>query len=298
MPRRPPTHVLEQAAAAALTATFGELGWTIEPITQDYGEDFLVRVFDSGVATPWTFFVQSKAVQDANRLLVDSGTAFSLTISNSHLQQWQAFALPVFVTLFDASSRTLYWEHVQEADNAKVEECATRTVRFRIPADQALSRASMPVLRHITRARHERNAAQVRAIHEFCEVIEKQWGVKLSVGTEPGVVVLPNGKFQPAPDGGKTIFVLGVWADLLRKIALRMGASPQEAMSHAIQFLYDEFREGRNLVANASHGTVAREIAKRWAARREPNIAAPMSAASSQRTRRSARRKRNRTVLR
>ncbi len=77
MPRRPRQHVIEDFARAALRDTFAGQGWTTEDLNEDYGLDMLVRVFERGKATPWCFFVQSKATEQFSRLRLKDGRGLS-----------------------------------------------------------------------------------------------------------------------------------------------------------------------------------------------------------------------------
>src|SRR5688572_7662323 len=113
MPRRPRQHVIEDLARTKLHAIFSGVGWTAEDVSKDYGEDLVVRIFDDGQPTPWTFFVQSKATDNLSRYLTRDGGTIHFPIRASHLVHWHRFWEPVFLTVWDSQSGNTYWGYVQ-----------------------------------------------------------------------------------------------------------------------------------------------------------------------------------------
>ena len=61
MLQRPRSHRIEDLSRNRLRDAFNSVGWVVEDLRKDYGEDLLVRIFEQGVATPVAFFVQAKA---------------------------------------------------------------------------------------------------------------------------------------------------------------------------------------------------------------------------------------------
>jgi hypothetical protein len=258
---------LEQKAAAALNASFGEAGWTLEPIKNDYGEDFLVRIFDSGIATPWTFFVQSKAMHDVRHVLVDSRRSLSIPVSVSHLRLWSLFAVPVFLTVFDGRTKSIYWEYVQGLADVRSSRSRRRTIRLRVPFDQLLSRESLLLLRHITKARHGRYEAQILAFERFRELIRRHWGVAVDVVNNPNVIIIPRGRFQPAPDGRDQVFLYDEVADIFTRGAAGRKLDPEKALekivligSRRLTRLDAKLRAGHIVPVQGPHGITRR----RW----------------------------------
>jgi hypothetical protein len=68
MAKRPRSHVIEDLAAAKISAEFSKLGWTVEPIRQDYGEDFVVTIFENGIKRR----IQSKGILVAAKRKYDT----------------------------------------------------------------------------------------------------------------------------------------------------------------------------------------------------------------------------------
>jgi hypothetical protein len=113
MPTRPRQHVLEDLAHAALLRAVGEAGWTVESLSNDYGEDFLVRIFRKEKATPWAMFVQSKATDSIARYLSKDLSTIHYPIETRHLTHWERFWEPVVLAVYDAKSKQTYWRVVQ-----------------------------------------------------------------------------------------------------------------------------------------------------------------------------------------
>src|SRR6202035_439631 len=103
MPKRPRQHLLEDLARARLRRDFSSIGWTVEDLASDYGEDLLVRIFETGSATPWSFFVQSKATDHLDRLRMSDGQHLAVRLPSKHLQHWLLFWEPVVLTVYDAT---------------------------------------------------------------------------------------------------------------------------------------------------------------------------------------------------
>ena len=66
-PKRPQSHVNAEICINRLRDAFLSVGWTVEELDKDYGEDLQVRIFDDGEATPYMFFVQAKHLAPTTR---------------------------------------------------------------------------------------------------------------------------------------------------------------------------------------------------------------------------------------
>jgi hypothetical protein len=64
MATRPRSHIVGDLAVTKVTGIFTQAGWTCEKITQDYGEDPIVRIFDRNMATPKHFLYNRKQLTD------------------------------------------------------------------------------------------------------------------------------------------------------------------------------------------------------------------------------------------
>ena len=125
--------------ALRLHRDFSSPGWTVEDLGLDYGEDLLVRIFDEGMATPWSFYVQSKATDCLDKLRMSDGLNLALRVSSAHLRHWSRFWEPVVLAFDDANCDVTYWEVIQSY--LKSEGIAhshpepSKTTAVRVPAD-------------------------------------------------------------------------------------------------------------------------------------------------------------------
>jgi len=243
---RPRSHVLEDLARARLLDTFADVGWTVEVLAEDYGEDFLVRIFDDGKATPWSFFVQSKAATNVSRYLIGDGRYISYPVKSSHLAHWAEFWEPVFLTLWDADADVMYWEYIQEHleyMRPRRGNKPTKTARIRIPIDQVLSPDALKLIRVLTKARFERYQQQRAGAERLLEILQEEWGVKVEYGAESEVVMLPKGRFVPDPSGDTTVVVFGKVAKMVGRLAEEHGVELDDAYMLGIIDLYGQVAE-------------------------------------------------------
>jgi hypothetical protein len=139
MPRRPRSHQLEDLSRVRLHEAFNSVGWTVEDLRKDYGEDLLVRIFDNGVATPLSFFVQAKATDKIQEYTSNTGL-FVVPIERRHVQHWSQFWEPVLVSLWDSETKRTYWTCVQTYLSTEEGKAALSNAseRLRIPVDKLL----------------------------------------------------------------------------------------------------------------------------------------------------------------
>jgi hypothetical protein len=141
MPKRPRQHVLEDLARARLHRDFSTVGWTVERLEADYNEDFLVRIFEAGRTTPWSFFVQSKATDRIGKFRMNDGRYLTLRLHSKHVRHWTRFAEPVVLTVYDAKKDVTYWEAIQSHLESTGDPDASSnksTMAVRVPTDNLL----------------------------------------------------------------------------------------------------------------------------------------------------------------
>ncbi|MFC2023923.1 DUF4365 domain-containing protein [Chloroflexota bacterium] len=119
-----------------LADRFDEYGWIPGSIARDLGEDFLVRIYDEGVSSGLSFFVQLKSTEDLNQLMLASGD-ISYPLEVKDLLHWEVSAVPVFVVVWDVNSRRGCWVGVPDAirdlDRRRPNWRRQRTARVRMP---------------------------------------------------------------------------------------------------------------------------------------------------------------------
>jgi hypothetical protein len=87
-------------------------GWICDNL-YDLGEDLLVRIYDDGVWTGLTLFIQLKSTQDLDEHLVH-GDRVSYPIEVKDLLHWRDSATPVFIVVWDVNRQAGKWISVDE----------------------------------------------------------------------------------------------------------------------------------------------------------------------------------------
>ena len=108
MPKRPRQHQLEAESRAAIRAAVPSR-WAYRDLTEDYGIDAEVEIFDEeGLATGEKFLVQLKATDEP-----DLGKALKLWLPLAKLRYYESLGQPVLLVRFHALTEKLYarWFH-------------------------------------------------------------------------------------------------------------------------------------------------------------------------------------------
>ena len=79
----------------------------------DLGEDLLVRIYEHGVSTGLTLFIQLKSTQNLDEHLV-RGDRVSYPIEVKDLLHWQDSATPVFIVVWDVNQQAGKWVSVKD----------------------------------------------------------------------------------------------------------------------------------------------------------------------------------------
>jgi hypothetical protein len=119
MPKRPRSHLIEDQSRQRLRDLFGQLGWVMRDLYPDYGEDFLVRVFNNGIATHYSFFIQAKGTDHIEKCIRKNKEYLTYPVDIEHLEHWENFWEPVVLTVWDSKSDTTYWEIIQDCFQSK-----------------------------------------------------------------------------------------------------------------------------------------------------------------------------------
>jgi hypothetical protein len=255
MPKRPRSHELEDLSRNRLHRIFEGIGWTVEDISKDYGEDILVRIFKRGSTTPLNFFVQAKATDNIARYLKKEDDAFSFQIDNEHLDKWSGLHEPVFLTLWDSQSDKTYWVCIQNA-MAKLSSATnfkTRlTTRISIPRSNLLDDEGIRRLHAITSTRYKRLLQEQQGAKVLKELLEDELGGKVIYSPKQGVVMCSR------PSGDLDVVLFDKIRDQVLRLAAKRNKSPKEAFLDAIKRFMrvaDEYeRSGEFLVVNERTG--------------------------------------------
>jgi hypothetical protein len=238
MPKRPNSHVNEDLSRNRLHNVFEREGWTVEDLRKDYGEDLLVRIFENSQSTPYSFFVQAKAVQHIRVHRNQAGDFITCSVTATHVSQWERFWEPVILTVWDATDDVTYWEYVQSAleraGRAGARRARGKTVRIRIPVckilnDEAVRRIKSLTKTRLARFEQERNGGQY-----LIDTLREQFGMDINYSPQYGILMFPEGKFVPNPESGPRMLVFGRAAYDLEILARLTGTPPEQAFSQVI----------------------------------------------------------------
>jgi Domain of unknown function (DUF4365) len=227
---RPRSHVLEEVSKTKLReALVDGMGWVIEELHKDYGEDLFVRIFKDGRATPLAFFIQAKA---SSRAAFDKRRKrFSVRVKTAHLHHWAMFWEPVFVTLYDARRGNTYWEAVHyylETPEGRTRlHSAGKTISIPIPAINRLDEEGIKRMLIWTKQRFRRHANEELAAKVLLELLEDA-GVEIIEYSPENECVAKREK-----DGGATYIYFGQFAELMDARGISGEQIKQTALKHA-----------------------------------------------------------------
>src|SRR5712664_1653555 len=109
MARRPRSHQIEDLSRDRVRSAFNSLGWTVEDLRKDYGEDLLVRIFETGVATPLMFFTQCKGTDSVENYISRGKRKLLFPVKMRHIEHWDRFWEPVILSVWDSKTDRTYW---------------------------------------------------------------------------------------------------------------------------------------------------------------------------------------------
>lgn len=254
MTKRPREHVLEDLARAKLHAIFASSGWSTDDLNADYGEDLLVRIFESGIATHWSFFVQSKATDHLDRYLLRDGKTIAFSIESEHVQHWSRFWEPVILAIYDGKTEVTYWETIQDyldACRVSLSERMAQSITIHVPVDNTFDPDGLRRLRNRTKARFERFQLQREGASVLLDELRRQWGVSIEYDPEAGILLLPKGHFQADASGGVSVTAFGRFAAQLARLQKNHRLDPQRAFEESLdlmQKISKAYQDGSTLV--------------------------------------------------
>src|SRR4051794_29278032 len=110
--RRTRQHVIADLSINYIELHVLKCGFTAQRITNDYGLDLLVSVYNEhGEIQNSLFHIQAKATDRLK--LAKSNTHISFRVSARDLEFWQNEVYPVILILYDAQTERAYWLYVQ-----------------------------------------------------------------------------------------------------------------------------------------------------------------------------------------
>jgi hypothetical protein len=121
-------------------------------IAPDLGEDILVRIYDRGVSTGLSFYVQLKSVDDIEKHVLKSGD-ISYPFEVKDLQHWAVRAVTVFLVIWDVKRNQGWWIWINDAikflQESNPDWKQNETVNVHIPLGNELYESGLKDVRHI-----------------------------------------------------------------------------------------------------------------------------------------------------
>jgi Domain of unknown function (DUF4365) len=112
---KPEEHDIDLAGQLLLRQAVAELGWIVNFVTQDYGVDCNIQIFEGRAPTGSWFHVQLKS--SGSTKYSSDGTFISQELSTSHARHYAlGMRQPVFVVHADVKEKTVRWYSPQLGD--------------------------------------------------------------------------------------------------------------------------------------------------------------------------------------
>jgi hypothetical protein len=265
MPQRTRSHVLETLSRNRLHEAFAREWWTVEDLAKDYGEDLLVRIFENGQATPYSFFVQVKATEDVERFRRKGSPDIKVPIEVGHISHWTRFIEPVFLIVWDAKTGAASWVCVQDAlegRDLKVKRTSARpTIQIVVPNENQLNSDGLKRIRGISKLRFRLAIRHGTAADVLKEALN-QFGVSVEAYEPDGGLVQLK-----YPNGDKVLHLFGDLLKRLKSMSVSMNLPFEETLSECLRVAATELER-----SSVDHDMIAREL-REDTARREREAA-------------------------
>lgn len=235
MPNRPRSHILEDLSRSQLHQAFERECWTVEDLTKDYGEDLLVRIFEGGHATPYSFFVQAKATDHIEKHMSKGSETICVTVELGHVRHWIRFQEPVFLTVWDSASGATYWVCVQNQLGEDLTiRSRSKTIQVMIPRRNVLDDDGLKRIRGITKLRFGRSRRHKEAEDILIEELGKMGKMVTGFYPDSGLI-----SFK-LPTGGGEDVIFGAMGASLSKLSSALNLTPENLLRSAIKGLAAE----------------------------------------------------------
>jgi hypothetical protein len=238
MPQRPRSHEVEDLSRNRLRDAFNGVGWTVEDLRKDYGEDLLVRIFDNGIATPLSFFVQAKGTDVIQNYASATGP-ICVPLKRGHVNHWIEFSEPVFVALWESKADLIYWNCVQTYFSAEEGKAALAdtTDSLRIPVNRPLDATGLLWIHSITKSRFERNEDERQGVQALIDLLGEHLKLEIEYDARGVVCVTPPGE-------SPIVGLFGRTAEHFDDIAKHWRCSPEQAYRLALKTIHELTESG------------------------------------------------------
>src|SRR5712664_1933706 len=195
MARRPRSHQIEDLSRDRVRSAFNSLGWTVEDLRKDYGEDLLVRIFEAGVATPLMFFTQCKGTDSVENYISRGKRNLLFPVKMRHIEHWDRFWEPVILSVWDSKTDRTYWECIQSYLSSHYGKVAlakaneTKADTLRIPVENVLDGDGLTRIKSITRIRFERFEVERTGAQVLVKLLEEQLNLKIEYNPRAGILI-------------------------------------------------------------------------------------------------------------
>ena len=147
----------EQTSRTQIKAFLEPFEWITGDIDPDLGEDIFIRIYENGISTGLSLYVQLKSVSNLDDYLLKSGV-ISYPIKVADLIHWEDQDPPVFLVVWDIDQSFGWWIVMDEAIkhlNAKNNRWRDQTkVQVHILLDNRLDENGLMRIRHILAVRY------------------------------------------------------------------------------------------------------------------------------------------------
>ncbi|MEU4492611.1 DUF4365 domain-containing protein [Streptomyces sp. NPDC023998] len=213
---------------------FTSQGWTVEVLGKDYGEDLLVRIFEDGEATPYTFYVQAKSVETLSRLTRKKGDHLRYPVDFDHLQHWQEFWDPVFLAIWDRETDTVTWDMIQEP--ALPIDTSGKKAKILVPRANMLDLSGLERIRAKTLARHRRFKRETEGSEVLLEILSTSLNAEVSYNPQSGIL------FVQYADGSMAASLFGRLGRLAELVAEGRKTTLENVIEIAVQELTETIK--------------------------------------------------------
>jgi hypothetical protein len=232
---------------------FLSLGWSVEVLDKDYGEDLLIRIFEDGEATPYTFYVQAKSAESLTRYSKRDGAYVRYPIDFDHVRHWNEFWDPVFLMLWDRQADTIFWDMIQEP--VLPLDMSGKKAKLLVPKDQQLDHDGLMRIRRKTRARHKRFQHERAGADVLVETLSEAIDAQVEYDAQSGLL------FIERTDGEKEMHFFGELLEMISRMAESRGSSMEDVVRDALAnfaHMVKKMSDGAQLEIRDQNGTVKR----------------------------------------
>jgi hypothetical protein len=88
--------------------------WLSDPKVTDIGKDEFIEIYDEGVASGITFYVQLKGTEKPITSFLVNGEFLSYPVTVNNLRDWSVSSVPIVFVLWNIIERTGYWLYIPD----------------------------------------------------------------------------------------------------------------------------------------------------------------------------------------